>query len=78
MEPKAARQVARLLSNVTYTPARFVLIVDAEPMLTAEKQRVVIDWYVRWRNTSRLETEIGLTRRLRRPVKSRGEKRAFL
>ncbi|MDR1968152.1 MAG: protease modulator HflC [Burkholderiaceae bacterium] len=25
--------------------------VDAEPMLTAEKQRVVIDWYVRWRIT---------------------------
>ena len=24
---------------------------DAEPMLTAEKQRVVIDWYVRWRIT---------------------------
>ncbi len=22
---------------------------DTEPMLTAEKQRVVIDWYVRWR-----------------------------
>jgi membrane protease subunit HflC len=23
--------------------------VDTDPMLTAEKQRVVIDWYVRWR-----------------------------
>jgi len=23
--------------------------VDSEPMLTAEKQRMVIDWYVRWR-----------------------------
>ncbi len=26
-----------------------IYIDDTEPMLTAEKQRVVIDWYVRWR-----------------------------
>src|SRR5574343_898507 len=28
---------------------------DTEPMLTAEKQRVVIDWYVRWRITDPTE-----------------------
>ncbi len=37
--------------NVTYLDKRLLTLVslDAEPMLTAEKQRVVIDWYVRWR-----------------------------
>ena len=37
--------------NVTYLDRRLLTLdsVDAEPMLTAEKQRVVIDWYVRWR-----------------------------
>lgn len=39
--------------NVTYIDKRLLVLdsVDAEPMLTAEKQRVVIDWYVRWRIT---------------------------
>ena len=37
--------------NVTYLDRRLLTLdsIDAEPMLTAEKQRVVIDWYVRWR-----------------------------
>lgn len=37
--------------NVTYIDKRLLTLdsTDAEPMLTAEKQRVVIDWYVRWR-----------------------------
>ncbi len=37
--------------NVSYLDKRLLTLdsVDAEPMLTAEKQRVVIDWYVRWR-----------------------------
>jgi modulator of FtsH protease HflC len=37
--------------NVTYIDKRLLTLdsADAEPMLTAEKQRVVIDWYVRWR-----------------------------
>jgi membrane protease subunit HflC len=37
--------------NVSYIDKRLLTLdsVDAEPMLTAEKQRVVIDWYVRWR-----------------------------
>lgn len=37
--------------NVTYIDKRLLTLdsSDADPMLTAEKQRVVIDWYVRWR-----------------------------
>ena len=37
--------------NVTYIDKRLLTLdsTDSEPMLTAEKQRVVIDWYVRWR-----------------------------
>lgn len=37
--------------NVRYIDKRLLTLdsSDTEPMLTAEKQRVVIDWYVRWR-----------------------------
>ena len=37
--------------NVSYIDKRLLTLesTDTEPMLTAEKQRVVIDWYVRWR-----------------------------
>ena len=39
--------------NVSYIDKRLLTLdsTDPEPMLTAEKQRVVIDWYVRWRVT---------------------------
>lgn len=39
------------LQNVRYIDKRLLTLdsTDTEPMLTAEKQRVVIDWYVRWR-----------------------------
>jgi membrane protease subunit HflC len=39
--------------NVSYIDKRLLTLdtTDTEPMLTAEKQRVVIDWYVRWRVT---------------------------
>ncbi len=39
--------------NVRYIDKRLLTLdsTDAEPMLTAEKQRVVIDWYIRWRVT---------------------------
>ncbi|BEU97393.1 protease modulator HflC [Acidovorax sp. DW039] len=39
------------LQNVSYIDKRLLTLdsKDTEPMLTAEKQRVVIDWYVRWR-----------------------------
>ena len=41
------------LQNVNYIDKRLLTLdsQDTEPMLTAEKQRVVIDWYVRWRIT---------------------------
>ena len=37
--------------NVSYLDKRLLTLetTDTEPMLTAEKQRMVIDWYVRWR-----------------------------
>ena len=43
--------------NVSYIDKRLLTLdsTDAEPMLTAEKQRVVIDWYVRWRITEPTE-----------------------
>ena len=39
------------LQNVNFIDKRLLTLdnVDSEPMLTAEKQRMVIDWYVRWR-----------------------------
>jgi len=39
--------------NVSYIDKRLLTLdnADTEPMLTAEKQRMVIDWYVRWRIT---------------------------
>ena len=37
--------------NVNFIDKRLLTLdnVDSEPMLTAEKQRMVIDWFVRWR-----------------------------
>jgi len=42
--------------NVSYIDKRLLTLdsADTEPMLTLEKQRVVIDWYVRWRITDPL------------------------
>ena len=39
------------LQNVKYIDKRLLTLdsTDTEPVLTAEKQRVVIDWYIRWR-----------------------------
>jgi membrane protease subunit HflC len=46
-----------LVQNVKYIDKRLLTLenTDTEPMLTAEKQRVVIDWYVRWRISDPLE-----------------------
>lgn len=40
-----------LVQRVSYIDKRLLTLEssDTEPTLTAEKQRVVIDWYVRWR-----------------------------
>ena len=43
--------------NVSYIDKRLLTLdsSDTEPMYTAEKQRMVIDWYVRWRVSDPLE-----------------------
>jgi membrane protease subunit HflC len=43
--------------NVRYIDKRLLTLesTDAEPMLTAEKQRVVIDWFIRWRITDPMQ-----------------------
>ena len=53
--------------NVSYIDRRLLTLesADTESMLTAEKQRVVIDWYVRWRITDPLQyiRNVGLDER---------------
>ncbi len=53
--------------NVSYIDKRLLTLEssDSDPMLTAEKQRVVIDWYVRWRitNPSEYIRNVGLDER---------------
>ena len=51
LEPGLNFKLPPPFQNVSYIDKRLLTLdsVDAEPMLTAEKQRVVIDWYVRWR-----------------------------
>lgn len=50
-EPGLAFKLPWPWQDVSYIDKRLLTLdsTDAEPMLTAEKQRVVIDWYVRWR-----------------------------
>ena len=53
--------------NVNFIDKRLLTLdnVDSEPMLTAEKQRMVIDWYVRWRisDPSQYIRNVGLDER---------------
>lgn len=51
IEPGLNFKLPPPFQNVSYLDKRLLTLDgnDAEPMLTAEKQRVVIDWYVRWR-----------------------------
>ncbi|MEG1281630.1 MAG: SPFH domain-containing protein, partial [Comamonas sp.] len=51
IEPGLNFKLPPPLQNVTYLDKRLLTLdsTDTESMLTAEKQRVVIDWYVRWR-----------------------------
>src|SRR3954468_1455427 len=55
-EPGLKFKLPPPLQSVSYIDKRLLTLdsVDTEPMLTAEKQRVVIDWYVRWRITDPL------------------------
>lgn len=50
-EPGLNLKLPPPFQNVSYIDKRLLTLdsTDSEPMLTAEKQRVVIDWYVRWR-----------------------------
>uniref|UniRef100_UPI0025F14B95 protease modulator HflC n=1 Tax=uncultured Variovorax sp. TaxID=114708 RepID=UPI0025F14B95 len=50
-EPGLKFKLPPPVQNVSYIDKRLLTLssMDTEPMLTAEKQRVVIDWYVRWR-----------------------------
>ena len=50
-EPGLNLKMPPPFQNVSYIDKRLLTLdsSDAEHMLTAEKQRVVIDWYVRWR-----------------------------
>ena len=66
--------------NVSYIDKRLLILesVESEPMLTAEKQRVVIDWYVRWRITEPTEyiRNVGLDEKARcQPAQSRHSQR---
>ena len=56
-EPGLKFKLPPPFQNVRYIDKRLLMLdsVDAEPMLTLEKQRVVIDWYVRWRITDPLQ-----------------------
>ena len=56
-EPGLHMKLPPPFQNVSYLDKRLLVLdsVDAEPMLTAEKQRVVIDLYVRWRITQPTE-----------------------
>ena len=64
LEPGLNFKLPPPFQNVTYIDRRLLTLdsIDSEPMLTAEKQRVVIDWYVRWRiiNPSEYIRNVGL------------------
>ena len=50
-EPGLSFKLPPPFQNVSYIDKRLLTLdsMDTEPMLTAEKQRMVIDWYMRWR-----------------------------
>src|SRR5436190_20716854 len=57
VEPGLNFKLPPPFQNVTYIDKRLLTLdsPDTEPMLTLEKQRMVIDWYVRWRITDPLQ-----------------------
>ena len=67
--------------NVSYIDKRLLVLdsADSEPMLTLEKQRVVIDWYVRWRITKPTDyiRNVGLDERAGANQLSRVVRNAF-
>jgi modulator of FtsH protease HflC len=67
LEPGLNFKLPPPFQNVSYIDRRLLTLesTDPEPMLTAEKQRVVIDWYVKWRITQPSEyiRNVGLDER---------------
>ncbi len=67
LEPGLNFKLPPPFQNVSYIDRRLLTLnsTDAEPMLTAEKQRVIIDWYVKWRITQPSEyiRNVGLDER---------------
>jgi membrane protease subunit HflC len=57
VEPGLNFKLPPPFQNVTYLDKRLLTLdsTETESMLTAEKQRVVIDWFVRWRVTDPTE-----------------------
>ena len=62
IEPGLNFKLPPPFQNVSYIDKRLLTLEsnDTEPTLTAEKQRVVIDWYVRWRISDRRPTSATL------------------
>ena len=67
LEPGLNFKLPPPFQNVSYIDKRLLTLnsTDSEPMLTAEKQRVIIDWYVKWRITQPSEyiRNVGLDER---------------
>ncbi len=67
LEPGLNFKLPPPFQNVSYIDRRLLTLnsTDSEPMLTAEKQRVIIDWYVKWRITQPSEyiRNVGLDER---------------
>jgi len=67
LEPGLNYKLPPPFQNVSYIDRRLLTLnsTDSEPMLTAEKQRVIIDWYVKWRITQPSEyiRNVGLDER---------------
>lgn len=81
LEPGLNFKLPPPFQNVSYIDRRLLTLdsTDAEPMLTAEKQRVVIDWYVKWRITQPSEyiRNVGLDERAGANQLSRVVRNAF-
>ena len=81
LEPGLNFKLPPPFQNVTYIDRRLLTLEssDTEPMLTAEKQRVVVDWYVRWRITKPSEyiRNVGLDERAGANQLSRVVRNAF-
>jgi len=67
LEPGLNFKLPPPFQNVSYIDRRLLTLnsTDSEPMLTAEKQRVITDWYVKWRITQPSEyiRNVGLDER---------------